>query len=218
MRRDLFGDGVTVRFNKNGIVNRRTDFDASLHAQDAGEPQHLSAIGLHGEIAQRARIGVHAHPHGPAKHSLQFAGEHGLVERRIRPAPEAGIGLPVEPEQLASMGWRLPNSLGKRLGAHAVLDGEHAGLEALAHRPVAFLGRTGWRSAGLLGEFEIRVAGRIGLLHQSIARQRRRNAEFLLAPIDIGKRLAGLRLNQRPQPNRGAKDELCIGRLIAPCR
>jgi len=76
--------------------------------------------------------------------------------------------------------------------------------------------RIGWRSAGLLGEFEIRVAGRIGLLHQGIAGQRRRNAKFLLAPIDIGESLAGLRFNQRPQPNRGAKDELRIGRLIAP--
>jgi hypothetical protein len=37
-------------------VNRRTDCDARLHAEHASEPQHLSAIGPHREVAQRARI------------------------------------------------------------------------------------------------------------------------------------------------------------------
>jgi hypothetical protein len=58
-------------------VNRRTDFNAGIHAENAGETEHLCAIALL-EIAQRAWIGVHARPDGPAKHSPKFAGEHGL--------------------------------------------------------------------------------------------------------------------------------------------
>ena len=35
----LLIDGVAVRFNEDGIVHRRTDFDASLNAEDASEPK-----------------------------------------------------------------------------------------------------------------------------------------------------------------------------------
>src|SRR5271157_4644395 len=95
---------------------------------------------------------------------------------------------------------RLANYFCEGLGAHAVLNGKHAGLEALARLPMASLGGMGGDCARLLCKFKIGVTGAISGLHEVIARKRRRDAKFLLAPIEIGERVAGFRFDKTAQP------------------
>jgi hypothetical protein len=50
-------------------------------------------------------------------------------------------------------------------------------------------------------KIQVRVAGPIGSLHGSIARQGRGNTEFLLRPIDIGERVIWRRPYEATNPS-----------------
>ena len=81
---------------------------------------------------------------------------------------------------------------------------------------MGFLGGVGRHGAGLLGEFEIGIAGQVGGLHRLVAGQHSRNAELLLAPVEIGNAIAfGRRLDQAAQPDARAEDVSRIARLAA---
>jgi len=71
----------------------------------------------------------------------------------------------------------------------------------------------GWRR--LLGEGQIRIAGLVGRLHGDVAGERRRDTELLLLPVHVRYAVAGRRLDQSAQPDRGPKDVFRIARLIA---
>ena len=88
-------------------MHRGADLNAALGRQAAGQPQHFGAVGLHREIPQRPRVGRLADMHMPAKDGVQRAGEHGLVDRGVRPAPEGPIGLAVGAQQVARDDRRL---------------------------------------------------------------------------------------------------------------
>ena len=79
------------------------------------------------------------------------------------------------------------------------------------------LSRVCRHGAGLLGEGEIRIARIISVQHCRIARERRRDAEFLLRPIDISETITRRRLDQTAQPHARAEDELGIAWLISSC-
>ena len=70
---------------------------------------------------------------------------------------------------------------------------------------VGLLGGVGGDGAGLLGEFEVRIARQVGGLHGGIAGQHRSDAVFLLAPVDVGDAVAFGRLDQAAQPHLGPK-------------
>ena len=123
----------------------------------------------------------------------------------------------MQPDQLAPHDGRLPDSGGERLGPHAVLHSQHARLELFALCMMRALSGVCRHGAGLLGEGEIRVARIVGVQHCRIARERRRDAELLLRPIDISEAIARRRLDQPAQPHARAENELGIAWLIASC-
>ena len=92
----------------------------------------------------------------------------------------------MQPQQFPGHRFGLAEALGQRLRPHAVLDGQGTDLELLPLPRVAFLRRVGRHGPRLLGERQVRVAGRVGVHHGRVARQRRGNAKFLLRPIDVG--------------------------------
>jgi hypothetical protein len=53
------------------------------------------------------------HPHAPAKDGVQATPEHGVINRRIRPAPKDAIGFPMQPQQFARSNGRLPDPAGQ---------------------------------------------------------------------------------------------------------
>lgn len=85
------------------------------------------------------------------------------------PRPESRIGLPMEPEQLPTVGRRSPDPSGQRFGLHAVLDAQDACLEQLPLGPVRPLGPVARYPAGLLAEREVGVSGSVGFHHRLIA-------------------------------------------------
>src|SRR5256885_16629981 len=64
------------------------DLDPALGSQAAGDSQHLGAVGLHGEVAQRAGIRPLADPDMPAEHGVKRTAQHGVVDRSVGPGPE----------------------------------------------------------------------------------------------------------------------------------
>ena len=121
----------------------------------------------------------------------------------------------MQAQQLAGADDGLRNALSQRLGAHAVLHGQHTGFELVTHRPVSALGGIVGCRAGLLGEVEVRVARVIRGVHEHVARKRRGDAELLLRPIDVRQAIARLRPNQSAQPHRRPEHEACVTRLVA---
>ena len=99
-------------------------------------------------------------------------------------------------QQVAGDDRRLADAGGQARRFHAVLNAKGAGFEQFPRRAVALFGGVGGNGAGLLGEGEIGITGQIGRLHRPIAGQGRANAEFLLAPINIGQAEAGRWLDQ----------------------
>ena len=180
IRRNVGIQPIEGRTDQHGVVDRRADLDALLGPQTAGEAKHLGAVGLHRKIAQGTIVGDCRHLHPPAEDGMQAAREHGVINCRVGPAPEHAIGFAVQAQQLTGADRRLADALGQRIGAHAVLDGQHRRFELISHRLVRGLSRVSWRGAGLLGESQVRVAGAIGIHHQRIAGQRRRDPKFLL--------------------------------------
>ena len=74
---------VERRVDQNGIVNRRTDFDAALGCQATGQAEHLGAIGLHRVVHQRTRVGFRRQVHEPPKDRVDAAGVDGTAHRTI---------------------------------------------------------------------------------------------------------------------------------------
>src|SRR5262249_56076075 len=64
------------------------DLDAAIDGVAAGQPQHFGAVGLHGEIGERARPGVAQYDHAPTKHGVEFSLGDGLVLDPRAPPPE----------------------------------------------------------------------------------------------------------------------------------
>ena len=116
----------------------------------------------------------------PTEDGVQRAGEHGHVDGCVRPAPERPVGLVVRPQQAARRDGGLADPQRQAFGFHAVLHRQHARLEQLALRAVGLLGGISRDCTGLLRERQVGVARPVGSLHVGVARQRRRDAEFLL--------------------------------------
>src|SRR5262249_9080265 len=89
-------------------------------------------------------------------------------------------------------------------------------LEQLALLFVGFLGGILRDGASLLGEFQIWIPAAVGRLHGGVARQRCRDSELLLAPVDVGDSVAGRWLNEAAQPHGRPEDEPGIAGLVAP--
>src|ERR1019366_5361413 len=104
---------------------RRADFNPALGRKAARQPQHLGAVALHWEIAQRSRIHGLANVYGPAEYRMQRTGEHGLIDGGIGPTPKGRIGLAVNPQQVASQYRRLSDPQRQTLGFHAILYGQY---------------------------------------------------------------------------------------------
>ena len=79
-------------------MHRGAHLDAALGAKAAGQAQHLSAIGLHGEIAMEAGIETRPGIHPPAKYRGYTSAESGVIYGGIRPAPKYSIDLPMLPD------------------------------------------------------------------------------------------------------------------------
>jgi hypothetical protein len=73
------------------------------------------------------------------------------------------------------------------------LDPERARLEELALSGVRVFGPTRRDSARLFAECKIWIAAHVRVDHRGIARKRRGDPEFLLAPINVRNRLTRLR-------------------------
>ncbi len=71
------------------------------------------------------------------------------------------------------------------LSLHAVLYGQHTRLEAVTLGLVRLLGAVGRDGTRLLAELQVRVTAGIGLLHRLVATQSRRDANLLLAVVDV---------------------------------
>ena len=65
------------------------DFDPAFRPQTAGHPQRFSAVGLHREIPQRARVDGLIDMNMPPKNRAQRTVEHVAIEGGVRPAPDA---------------------------------------------------------------------------------------------------------------------------------
>lgn len=74
--------------DQHGIMDRRTHLDALFDRQTAGQAQHFGTIGLHREVPQGALIRRVWYLHPPAEYCMQTAGEHGVINRTVGPAPE----------------------------------------------------------------------------------------------------------------------------------
>ena len=76
-------------------MHGRTDLDAAFGGHATGEAQHFRAVRLHLEIPQRARVGAAAAVQRPAEARVQLAGQLGMVDDSVGPAPELAIRLVV---------------------------------------------------------------------------------------------------------------------------
>src|SRR5215831_20286139 len=96
--------------------------------RDATFPRHALAL----EIPQRARIGVAATVQHPAEARVQPAGQLGMVDDSVRPAPELAVRLVVSSQEIARDDRRLIEPKRQTLRLHAVKDAEGRCLEQLA--------------------------------------------------------------------------------------
>ena len=53
-------------------MERKAEADAGLSDKATGEPQHFCAVGLHWEIAQKARVDVRADGDAPTENGLEM--------------------------------------------------------------------------------------------------------------------------------------------------
>jgi hypothetical protein len=108
--------------------------------------------------------------HPPAEYRVYASVKCCMVYRSIGPAPEHLIGFLVQPDQLAPHDGWLSNADGERIGSHAVLHSQDAGLELFALRMMRVFRRVRRNSTGLHSEGEIGVARTIGGHHGRVAR------------------------------------------------
>ena len=71
---------VQRRTDQHRVVDGRADLNLALGRETASQAQHLGAVGLHREVAQRPRVWVFANMAMPAEHGVQRASEHGQVD------------------------------------------------------------------------------------------------------------------------------------------
>ena len=151
-------EAIERRTDQEDIVDWRADLDLAFGREAGGQAHHLCAVRLHWEIAQRTGIRFLADVNAPAEDSVQRAGEHGGVERGIRPAPERPIGGAVGQQQIARDNTRLPNAQSQAVGTHPVQDSQSALLEQLPLLAVRRLGGFGRDGVRLFGEGKIGIA------------------------------------------------------------
>ena len=94
----------------------------------------------------------------PRKGRPHQAGQHGAIDRRIRPGPELSVGLMVGAQQVARYDRGSADAACQAFCLHPVGHGQGALFEQLARGLVGILGGIGGDSAGLFGKFEIRIA------------------------------------------------------------
>jgi hypothetical protein len=102
-----FINRVGRTLHHQGIVNRSHDVDASVRRQATRQPHHLGPARLAWEIPERTRVGVGANADRPAENGLELVQQHRMRLGPVRPSPECGVRLPMEPEQVATVGRRL---------------------------------------------------------------------------------------------------------------
>ena len=203
------------RFDQDGVVDRRADANTGFGRPAARQAQHLGAVRLHQEVALEPRVGIVAGVDRPAEDRPQLAVKHGVIDGGIGPLPEDPVGLPVEPQEFPGLAQGLTDPLGQGTGFHAILDRQHAGLELIPRGLMAFLGDVLRNGPGLLGEGQVGIPRTIGVHHQGVSGERRRDTELLLGPVHIGQALARIRPDQPPQPRGGPEDEPAIAGLVA---
>ena len=85
---------------------------------------------------------------------------------------------------------RLVDPQGKACLLHSIVGSKDALFEALPFHRMAFLGGIRWDRPGLFCKGQIPIAALIGFQHGWVPRQRRRDSEFLLNPVDVGQTMA----------------------------
>jgi hypothetical protein len=80
------------RFDEKSIVDRTADADSLLGGIAGGETHHFGSVGLHGEVAQAARICVAVDMILPAEDGVDVPGQKGEIEGGIAPYPKDGEG------------------------------------------------------------------------------------------------------------------------------
>jgi hypothetical protein len=105
------------------------DFDTALGGQTARNPQHLGAVCLHWEVLQTAPVRLLANLDTPAEDGIERAGDRGLIDRRVRPAPKCWVCLSVGAKQIPRGNRRSGDANRKCIGSYAVLDIQDALLE-----------------------------------------------------------------------------------------
>src|SRR5262249_45606218 len=116
----------------------------------------------------------------PAEHGGEFVPEVSIINRRVRPSPEPGIGAPMEAQQMRGFCWVAPDPARKCLCTHSVLNAEGTRLEQLTNGAMGGLGTIGRNSPSLLGEREVGITRRVRREHRRIARERCCDPELLL--------------------------------------
>ena len=143
-------------------MNGRTDLDASLRGEYAGQAQHFCTVGLARKIADRPWVETFLKVDLPAEGGLKSAGQHADVLGRLRPSPEARKSAAVEVKQLLTPVNRYPEPRRDANSLRTELDGQGADLELLPGRRVRLLCAVGRNHPRLLPEREIRVARLVG--------------------------------------------------------